>query len=276
MTVGFVGLDDAVPADNAFIGDGAGQIRNVKAALNTAFPAVDAEITKPSGYGTAATTQPTSADFSLLFTDVLDLKDTENKNSLLIPIGTIVMWAGNDWATKEEEAKRRGWYPCDGSAGNGRATPNLTNMFVKGWDGLTAGGNVDTETPGGDVRTTGPYVPGTTTDKSVSKEYSLVETNIPKHAHTMFGGEYSVADGADLTGANDVVDVFGSSSEPKYRMSEANGTPHQYGKTSSYGNETVDALDLGLTTDQFNHEHVVNVSDPSNVTVIFLMYCGVE
>lgn len=276
MTVGFAGLDDAVPADNAFIGDGAGQIRNVKAALNTVFPAVDAEITKPTDYGTAATQQPTSADFSLLFTDVNELQDAENYNSKLIPLGTIVMWSGNDWSTQKPIANARGWYECDGTPGNGRATPDLTGVFAKGWDGLADGGNVGTATAVGDVRTTSPYIPGTTTAKSVNKTYQLQETDIPEHSHVMFGGEYSVADGADLTGANDVVDVFGSSAEPKYRMSEANGTPHLYGKTSTYGNSTADDLDLGLTDAQFDHEHVVTVSDPSNVAVIFLMYCGVE
>ena len=51
MATGFNGLDDAAPNDNAYIGDGAAEIRSVKNALITTFPNVNGEITKPSGYG---------------------------------------------------------------------------------------------------------------------------------------------------------------------------------------------------------------------------------
>lgn len=291
MAVGFVGLDDAIPADNSFIGDGAEQIRNVKQALNTAFPAVTGEITKPSGYGPVeGSTQPTQADYSQLFTDMEGVVNPAQENSKIIPIGTIVMWSGNDWDTKKGDINDLGWHECDGGAHNGIQTPNLINRFAKGWDGLGPnGGNVSTpSSPSAAIETSTAYDIGTTTEKAIVKNYTLVEANIPAHRHNLtlgLTGPESDAINPATYFINSATDTIASAAQagsfdgeynlaydPARRNVEANT-----GQSSKYGNDTPDALDLGLTSDQFEHSHQLDASgvEPANVAVIFLMYCGV-
>ena len=292
MAVGFVGLDDTVPADNSFIGDGAEQIRNVKQALNTAFPAVTGEITKPSGYGPVeGSTQPTQADYSQLFTDMEDIVNPAQANSTIIPIGTIVMWSGNDWnETLKQTINNIGWYECDGGQYNGRVTPNLVNRFVKGWDDQgNTGGNVGTPAaPSSAIETSTSYEIGTTTEKAIAKNYTLVESNIPAHRHNLTlgltGPESDQINPATYF-INSATDTIASAAQagsfdgeynlaydPTRRNVEANT-----GQSSKYGNDNPDALDLGLTSDQFEHSHQLDATglEPANEAVIFLMYCGV-
>lgn len=292
MAIGFAGLDDAVPADNAFIGDGAEQIRNVKQGLNTVFPAVTTEITKPTGYGPVeGSSQPTSDDYSQLFTDVDSIVNPGLSNSLIIPIGTIVMWSGNDWnSTLEQEINGIGWFACDGGTYNGRVTPNFVNKFAKGWDGLgSTGGNVGTPaSPSAAIETSTSYEVGTTTEKAIAKSYTLAENNMPRHTHKLtlgLTGPESDAINPATYFINSPTDTIASAAQAgsfdgeynlAYDPSRRNATPDT-GQSGSYGSDNPDALDLGLTSDQFEHSHQLDASglEPANLAVIFLMYCGV-
>ena len=289
MTAGFVGLDDAIPADNAFIGDGAGQIRNVKAALNTAFPAVQGEINKPNDYGTAATQQPTEADFTQLFTDVSSLVNPQASNSNSIPLGTIVMWSGADWATKKAEAQAIGWYVCDGDIHNGRQTPNLVNKFAKGWNGAGNGGNVGTPSaPQTSIETTTAYNLNTTDPKVAAKDITIAEENLPSHRHN-FVLSISESDSEAIRPSDNILaagtqTMVGAAQsggyDGEYRLafdpSRQNAEPDA-GKTTKFGNDSPTALTAGLSVSEFEHSHRLDATnvEPASVAVIYLMYCGV-
>jgi microcystin-dependent protein len=289
MATGFGNLDDTVPADTAFIGDGAGQIRDVKAALNGIFPAVTQEISKPTDYGTAATTQPTGDDFSLLFTDMYNIVNPQDSNSNSIPIGTVVMWSGNDWTTKESAAQALGWYLCDGRVGNGRQTPNLVSTFPKGWDGLSGGGNVGTpNTPSANIETSVPYDAGTTNPKTIVKTSILAEENLPSHRH-QFVLSISESDSDAIRPSDNILAsatqtmigaAQGGGYDGEYRLAydpSRQTTEPDAGKTSKFGNDSPTAVDVGASSAEFAHVHTVDASnvEPASVAVIFLMYCGV-
>ncbi len=289
MTTGFVGLDDAIPADNAFIGDGAGQIRNVKAALNSAFPAVQGEINKPTDYGTAATQQPTEADFTQLFTDVNSLVTPQASNSNSIPIGTIIMWSGGDWSSKEAEAQALGWYMCDGRSGNGRQTPVLTNKFVKGWDGAGQGGNVGVATaPSTSIETSVAYDVNTTDPKAAAKNITIAEENLPSHRHNFV---LSISE-TDSNAIRPSDNILAASTQTLVGAGQSGGYDGEYrlafdparqnaepdaGKTTKFGNDSPTALTAGLSSAEFEHSHRLDATnvEPASVTIIYLMYCGV-
>ncbi len=289
MTTGFVNLDDAIPADNAFVGDGASQIRGVKEALNTVFPAVTGEIVKPTDYGTAATSQPTQQDYTQLFIDVSNLVNPQDSNSNSIPIGTVVMWSGNDWVSKESAAQALGWYLCDGRVGNGRQTPNLVGTFPKGWDGLSGGGNVGTpNTPSSSIETSVPYESGTTTPKALAKTATLTEENLPAHRH-QFVLSISEADSESIRPSNNILSsatqtLVGAGQDGgydgEYRLAydpNRQTTEPDAGKTTKFGSDSPTAVDVGASSTEFAHVHTVDASnvEPASVAVIFLMYCGV-
>lgn len=286
-------LTPATPADNGFIGDGAAEIRSIKQWAVDVFPNVDAAITKPTTYGPVTGSQePTAADFSQLFTDMEEIRNPGLANSAIIPVGTIVMWSGNDWQTVKPLANSIGWFECDGTvspAPTNRQLPDLRNTFVKGWDGLGDGGNVGTSSsPSASIETTTSYEVGTTTEKSVVKTYSLTEENMPAHRHNLtlgLTGPESDAINPATYFINSATDTIASAAQagsfdgeynlaydPSRRNVEANT-----GQSSKYGNDTPTALDLGLTANQFEHSHQLDASgvEPANQAVIFLMYCGV-
>lgn len=278
MAVGFVGLDDTVPADNAFVGDGAGQIRDVKLALNTAFPAVTGEITKPTDYGTAATTQPTQADYSLLFTNMaLLLDDTANARD--IPIGTVISWAG-DLGTQQAALEELGWFICDGTNG----TVDLTGKFIKGSNATGSDYGVPGSPPTA-LETTTSYVLGSTTDKTVTKTYTLTEANIPRHSHKVArsGGVTPDGDGnllgSDVTASAALrygITGPGALGDSEYLFGGITGVEADVFQSSNYGNASPDTLDLGLTTSEFEHSHRIDATtiEPPSLVLIFLQYKG--
>ena len=289
MATGFGNLDDTVPADTAFIGDGAGQIRDVKAALNGVFPKVTTEISKPTDYGTAATTQPTGEDFSLLFTDMYNFVNPQQTNSSTIPIGTIIMWSGANWNTEEAAANALGWFACTGATGNGRQTPNLVGKFAKGWNGLSGGGDVGTaNTPSSSIETSVPYDAGTTNPKTIVKTATLAEENLPAHRHQFV---LSVSE-TDSNAIRPSDNILSSSTQTMVGAAQDGGYDGEYrlaydpsrqttepdaGKTSKFGNDSPTAVDVGASSAEFSHVHTVDASnvEPASVAVIFLMYCGV-
>lgn len=278
MAVGFGGLDDTVPADNAFIGDGAGQIRGVKLALNTVFPAVTAEITKPTTYGTAATTQPTAADYSLLFTDMGVLTD-DSANARDIPIGTIISWAG-DFATQETALNNLGWYICNGANG----TIDLTGRFIKGSDATASDYNTSGSPPT-DLETTTSYVLSTTTDKSVTKTYQLQETDIPRHSHKVARSAGVTPDGDGNLLGTDVTATAalrygitgpGALGDSEYLFGGISGVEPDVFQSSFFGNSTPDPINIGLTSTEFEHSHRIDATsiEPPHLVLIFLQYLG--
>lgn len=272
MAIGFNDLDDTVPADTAFIGEGAAKIREVKQALNTVFPNVKAEITKPTDYGSAGT-QPSAADFSLLFTDVAGLND-DTANARDIPIGTIISWFG-DYQTEQTNLNNNGWYLCDGNGG----TPDLVDRFLKGGSGTNQG---VTYTPT-NARTGIAVATGTSTPKAVTKSVVLTEANIPEHNHFVAnaGSVNPESDGNQL-GQNVTPGAAlrygitqGSIGDAEYEFGGITGVEADVFGSSKYGNASPTGISVGADDTEFAHEHLLSVDvQPSNMALVFLMYKG--
>lgn len=288
MAIGFNDLDDTVPADTAFIGEGAAKIREVKQALNTVFPNVKAEITKPTDYGTAGT-QPSAADFSQLFTDMDSLVSPTTSNSPVIPQGMVTMWNGDTTDTAAVTAlNNKGWFLCvGGSAPNGFTIPNLQDKFIKGWGAQVVGATGG----GGDARTGKAVNTGTTDNKVVSKGVTLDQVNIPAHRHNLIlsipetgpgspnseeirPSDNQVADPTDtIVGAAQAGGYDGEyrlAYDPTRRSAEPNA-----GKSGKWGNESVTAVDISLSDTEFAHEHLLTAYEPGYYAIAYIIYAGV-
>ena len=294
------GLNPAVPADTAFAGDGAAEIRALKAALTAVLPGLDVEVTKPSDYGVnTGSTTVTSADLSQLFTDIAGALSPTVSNALNIPLGTISMWYGNLDAAKETELNSIGWFLCNGVSNNGVPTPDLTDKFVKGWSGGTqdltalpgAGG-----TAVGNLATTGTYDVGTalTTqdDKVLTSDtsFQLGIANIPQHNHGLFVPETNDTNNVVANpytgkiaaeGGSGNYDGAASHIARDYRGASATGSNTTIGTTGDAGqlSPTAVTVDTGATSGQFAHEHAVTLSgdlEPSHLRLAYICYCGVS
>ena len=281
MATGFNGLDDAAPNDNAYIGDGAAEIRSVKNALITTFPAVDGEITKPSGYGpVSGSTQPTQDDYTQLFTDMAALVSPETSNSPVIPQGMVAMWNGNTGDTAAlAELNAKGWYLCTGgTAPNGYTIPDLQNRFVKGW-GENPVGNVSGGGNLGTLRTGKALVAGSNTDKTVTNTVTLTESNIPAHDHRMFSTDLGNRNYVSASYNGPLAHDSGNPGhiEKDYVMTSASTAP-TIGATGKWGNASATAVDIGIDAAQFNHEHEVIASgdlEPTHYVIAYIIYAGV-
>ena len=278
MAIGFNDLDDTVPADTAFIGEGAAKIREVKQALNTVFPNVKAEITKPTDYGTAGT-QPSAADFSQLFTDMDSLVSPTTTNSPVIPQGMVTMWNGDTSNTALVTALNdKGWFLCvGGSAPNGFTIPNLQDKFVKGWGAQIVGATGG----GGDARTGIAVATGTTTEKAIVKSVILDQANIPEHNH------FSVSSDPDKYGADNANAIATSLPYIKKTADSRDGidgnyeiqgtaiAPTNLGETSKWGNSSPTGVDIGLAKEDFAHEHLLSAYEPGYYVIAYIIYAGV-
>lgn len=284
MATGFNGLDDAAPNDNAYIGDGAAEIREVKNALITTFPNVAGEITKPSNYGpVTGDTQPTADDYSQLFTDMGALVSPDTTNSPVVPQGLVAMWNGNTGdAAAITELNTKGWFLCTGgTAPNGFSIPNLQNRFVKGWGdnpvgNVSGGGNLGT------LRTGKALVPGSGTDKTVSNSITIAESNLPEHRHQIAkatDGNSFQGNGAGQASSNTLVgSATSGSSDHEYDLVGTSGAEADIFQSGKYGNPSPTALDAGLDANQFNHEHEVIASgdlEPTHYVIAYIIYAGV-
>ena len=281
MATGFNGLDDAAPNDNAYIGDGAAEIRAVKEALITTFPAVVGEISKPANYGpVVGDTQPTADDYSQLFTDMGALVSPDTSNSPVVPQGLVAMWNGNTGDSNAIQAlNAKGWYLCTGgTASNGYLIPDLQDRFVKGWGtnpvgAVSGGGNLGT------LRTGKALVPGSGTDKVVNASVTLTESNIPSHDHRMFSSDIGNRNYVSASYNGPLAHDSGNPGhiEKDYVVASA-GSPPNIGSTGTWGNASTTPIDLGLDANEFNHEHEVLATgdlEPTHYVIAYIIYAGV-
>jgi len=274
MATGFTGLDNTVPADTAFIGDGASEIRAVKDALITVFPDVNGAITKPSDYGpTPGSTSPTEADYAQLFTDMDALVSPTTTNSPVIPQGMVTMWNGDTTNTSLITALNdKGWFLCvGGTAPNGFTIPNLQDKFVKGWGAQIVGATGG----GGDARTGKAVITGTTDNKVISKTVTLTDDNIPQHSHFTVVNQNLESDDV-IDGSNSMrVEFTPDDVDGGYLLRAAtSGTPN-ISKTSTYGNPSPDAIDVGIPDTEFAHEHLLSAYEPGYYAIAYIIYAGV-
>jgi len=280
------GIDETTPLDTAFVGDGAGQIRDLKAAIKAVFPGVGGAITKPAGYNSTGSTTPTEADFSKLFTDVDSLFGASNSQD--IPVGTISAWFGDPTNTAAINAQ--GWYLCDGGSYNGFTTPNLQNRFIKGWDGTDNRGAVSAGTLSAiatsDAYDAGTALAGTPTPKEVSgsSSYTLTQANIPEHRHLLTRDTISTAnDYSPKDNVNSSTTIVSSatagSGDSEYELAGASLEPNAF-LSGPYGNSTTTPItvDTSIDSTNFNHHHKVDLSgtlEPEHFVLAWICYCGV-
>lgn len=277
MATGFNGLDDAAPNDNAYIGDGAGEIRAVKAALITTFPNVSGEITKPSNYGSAGT-QPTAADYSQLFTDMDSIVSPSASNSPVIPQGMVAMWSGNTGDSAAITAlNNKGWFLCTGGiAPNGYTIPNLQDRFVKGW-GTNPVGTVSGGASIGTLRTSVPYVKDTATPKTLTNNVTITEANLPEHSHLVVADVNADDEGA-LTSGNTIRKEYTPGGVDAGYLLRGESQAPNIGKTDSFGSSSPTALNINHDAASFEHDHTVEVSgdlEPSHYVIAYIIYAGV-
>jgi len=274
MATGFTGLDNTVPADTAFIGDGASEIRAVKDALITVFPDVNGAITKPSDYGpTPGSTSPTEADYAQLFTDMDALVSPTTTNSPVIPQGMVTMWNGDTTNTSLITALNdKGWFLCvGGTAPNGFTIPNLQDKFVKGWGAQIVGATGG----GGDSRTGKAVVTGTTDNKSIAKNVLIDEDNIPQHSHFTVVNQNLESDDVIDASNSMRVEFTPDGVDGGYLLRAAtSGTPN-ISKTSTWGNPSAEALNIGLSDTDFAHEHLLDAYEPGYYAIAYIIYAGV-
>ena len=274
MATGFTGLDNTVPADTAFIGDGASEIRAVKDALITVFPDVNGAITKPSDYGpTPGSTSPTEADYAQLFTDMDALVSPTTTNSPVIPQGMVTMWNGDTTNTSLITALNdKGWFLCvGGTAPNGFTIPNLQDKFVKGWGAQIVGATGG----GGDARTGKAVITGTTDNKVISKTVTLTDDNIPQHSHFTVVNQNLESDDVIDASNSMRVEFTPDDVDGGYLLRAAtSGTPN-ISKTSTWGNPSAEALNIGLSDTDFAHEHLLDAYEPGYYAIAYIIYAGV-
>lgn len=140
-------MNASIPDTNDDRGEGAGQIRAVKNAVQSSFPNVDDAV------------EATAERMNEVFTNYSQ------------PLGMVAMYSG-DFSDLDD-----GWYPCTGdtyllASGGSKLAPDLTGSFIRGSDST-----------GSDIGDTG----GQDTMDITVNGHALTKAQMPSHAHKMFG-----------------------------------------------------------------------------------------
>lgn len=279
-------LNAAEPGDNDFAGEGAGEIRQVIAALQAIWPQLEGLITKPSTYNQTSGntgTLPNAADFSQLFADMAGL--TGDDPEAIFPLGFIGMWSGNTASIPE------GWALCDGNGGtpiNGVTIPDLRDRFIQGAGGAVAVGdtgageltiaNAETSTPrqtADSSQNLDPIDLGTALN-----DHTLTTDNLPVHSHGMFTDDVATSD-VTATGpvpiAREGLTDGGSHQARDYRMYQGGGTARNTGRT---GNEGLGEAVEHAGTLNIDHVHTIDgaafsgTAVPPYFALNFIIYVG--
>lgn len=163
-------LVESWPLQTDKIRQGAGHLRNIKQAIKTTFPGINAPVTVGDH---ALNSLP--ADFQLVLAQII---------ANLVPVGAVIAWAGTVASIPA------GWALCNGQtvAGYG-VTPNLTDRFLVG-----AGNGYNPGDTGGAVTKT------TTSDGAhtpVIQAHALTTAELPSHSHAGATFAGSNADNGD-------------------------------------------------------------------------------
>ncbi|MEM1191741.1 MAG: hypothetical protein AAGI72_24660 [Pseudomonadota bacterium] len=236
-------LNPTTPADTDFIGAAAEELRQIKTAVNEAFPAVAGAIGNASGVGS---NPPTQDDYSNLFTRLESVEQSiVSLTAAGLPAGVIIIWSG---AIADIPA---GWVLCNGLNG----TPDLTDRFVIGaGDTFPVGQNAGslTTAPGGSSATVSVSV----------QDHTLTEANIPLHDHHIaFPTEANNPEaGSNAVGPNDyaAVQATQNSRSANYALSTQDGGSNNeasVGLTSGYGAQTPVALTHNASASITDHTH---------------------
>lgn len=293
------GINVATPADTAFVGDGAAEIRALKAAVRAVFPGLNAAVTKPSAYGTnTGSTEVTSADMSQLFTDMESIVG-DNATGVFAK-GMIMMWSGTNGNIPT------GWALCDGNAGtaiNGVTIPDLTDRFIVGaGDTYTVGASGSGSVTVSSLTTSSPKDPsdGTTAKVTLSvgssttgtadiqiADHTLTEDNIPKHFHYVagnddFNGNNSISPGQGIsTSATLASQATDGSSDDEYRFASSASSDADTFESSQWP-DRAGAVTAVTHSGTANYDHVHSLTGgsfsgsalPDYYALSYIIYTG--
>ncbi len=261
------GLEPSLPTDNAPAGEGAAELRQLKAVLKNCLGEVDGPIYNADGE------KPSAADFTALFRALSYLID--DSTGQIVPQmpykGMVIMYYG------DVRDLPPGWVFCDGRNG----TPRLVGRFPLGWqgsfgtvplyDGQANGGALpeDWTVDAGGAHTHGLSI----------SDHELTSANLPPHSHTMFASGEKTGDGTEIGAFQSVAAQMGAGpdADKRYRMEAATvpSTPPNVGVTG-VGNQTAQPVShSGSTASAGSHTHTIsNAQLPPWGCVFFLMYVG--
>ena len=265
------GLNSSLPTDDAPAGEGAAELRQLKAVLKNCFGGVDGPIYNEDGE------KPTAADFTALFQAISELVDDSTGSPVpqMPYVGMIIMYAGdvNDLPA--------GWVFCDGRNG----TPNLVGRFPLGWNDLSLTPTYDSASTGGALPSTWTVDSGGAHTHSVTPgDHTIGTSNLPAHTHELYRNERNDTGlGTELIGAGEAASyIGGSESNENYNIKRAPTTPSSIepnvGRSGKGGlSASPDPLTHASTNTSSGGSHTHTISNatlPPWGCVFFLMYVG--
>ena len=262
-------LNPDLPGSNAPAGEGDDHLREIKAAIVEAFPAVDGPITNTGAAGTAGDTDPPDAlTYSALFTAVRALQADVSGGAGFV--GEIKNYYG-DIANIPT-----GWYLCNGTNG----TPNLTGRFLIGADNGSGLPTYTGTSQGGAIGAGGLTGPAGSHSHTVGNmtDHTLTAANLPQHNHTLFGGtETSSSGDPPKPSASDTVAYKNEASGvgTAYAVGAGSGTPSS-GASGMGTGAASGVAHTGSVDSVAAHQHTIGEeSIPPWNAMYFIMYTGV-
>lgn len=264
-------LEVTNPASNDALAQADDHLRLIKSTLKNTFPKLDGPVT-----ATSAELNDTKA----LRTDVKALQDgkvskagdtisgnlqvagainaayVQQGGNVLVPRGTVVMWAGG------LSNIPAGWALCDGRVVDGLQTPDLRDRFIVG-AGLNyamgqAGGSVyatfNTSANGAHGHTAWTDAQGAHAHGGATAPHQLTVDQIPPHDHQEFCGQGS---GNSYTAWN-ILNGSVRQGMSMWTGQTGGGQPHQHGIYAD-GNH---AHNVGVSVEG-NHAHSVTIDTRS-------------
>ena len=269
-TDNIAGLNASLPTDDAPAGEGAAEIRQLKAVLKNCLGAVDGAIYDADG------TKPSAADFSRLFSviDGLLTDDGGGGDMLTVPfVGMIVPYYGDGTTIPS------GWVFCDGRNG----TPDLTGRFPIGWQGGFGLPKYLGASSGGALPSSWTTSSsGAHTHTLSVQDHTITTANLPAHDHELFRNESNAAATA-ITTDEAAAYIGGGSGGPDYTVRPAPTNPTttspNVGRSGTGGlSTTPTALShTGSTASNGSHTHTLDGADlPPWSAVYWIMYVGAD
>jgi microcystin-dependent protein len=255
-------LQPDVPSNDGPAGEGALELREIKAALVEAFPAVDGPITNTSGTGS---NPPDATTWSNLFTRLAAAESGAGDGI----VGEIKSFYG-DIANIPT-----GWYLCNGTNG----TPDLTGRFLIGANSGSGLPTYEGQTFGGELGTgglTGAAGSHTHTVGGIADHF-LSAANLPPHDHNLFGGTETSSNGdPPKPGATDTVAYKNDASGvgTAYAVGAGSGSPSS--GVSGMGQGSSSAVGhTGSVDSVAAHQHTLgDESLPPWNAVYYIMFTG--
>lgn len=263
-TDNIAGLNATLPTDDAPAGEGAAELRQLKAVLKNCLGGIDGAIYDDDG------TKPSAADWSQLFSFMRSQLDDGGDPTFPF-VGAIVPYYGDGTTIPP------GWVFCDGRNG----TPNLVGRFPLGWQGGYGLPQYLGASSGGALPSAwSTSSAGAHTHTLSVNDHTITTANLPAHDHEMFRNESNSA-ATPITTDEAAAYIGGGSGGPDYTVRPAPTNPTttspNVGRTGTGGlSASPTALShTGSTASNGAHTHTLDGADlPPWSAVYWIMYVG--